>query len=556
MTVRNHPGSRPKPSLTHLCLVLLLAGCPSPTSPEPATPPPPEPTNPEPGGTLVVGYQADLDGFNPAVQSSDLGGQILDFLFPLLLMPTFDGALGYAPHLAHEWSFSGDGLTLTLLLREDITWSDGIPITAHDVTFTLDLIRDETVGSPYHSQVEHITDVTAPDDHTVAIRFDHAYERATMLSHAVGCPIVPRHALKDVPRKSLRGAAFDSAPVTAGAFRLDRWDRNQEVVLVRDERTRPTPPAHLDRVVFRIIPEYTTRLVELGNGTLDVLPGLQVEDVARLREEHPEMEVVRRGKRYLDYIAWNLADDRFADVRVRRAMAHAIDVDSLIATLLSAGGERYASRAVGTVSPELKGVGQPDIEPLAHDPATSRRLLAEAGWSDSDGDGFVDREGANLSFTLSTNAGNPRREQAQLIIQEQLRQAGVDAKIDRLEGNVFYERLREHQFEAALAGWGSSLFVDPSRKWGSGAVYNYPSYSSERVDELIAEGTATDDPAVAGRCWLELQQQVYQDQPYCFLFWREELVAVHSRVRDVGISTLWLFEDLHAWWIPTTEQRR
>ena len=556
MTDRNRTGSRTKRLVTHLCLGLLLAGCPSPTPPEPTTPAPVEPAAPEPGGTLVVGYQADLDGFNPVVQSSDLGGQILDFLFPLLLMPTFDGALGYEPHLAREWSFSEDGLTLTLVLRDDVAWSDGAPITAADVTFTLDLVRDEAVGSPYHSQVEHVADVSAADDHTVEIRFDHAYDRTTMLSHAVGCPIVPHHALEDVPRTDLRGAAFDAAPVTAGAFRLDRWDRNQEVVLVRDEGERPTPPAHLGRVVFRIIPEYTTRLVELGNGTIDVLPGLQVEDVARLREEHPEIEVARRGKRFLDYIAWNLADDRFADVRVRRAMAHAIDVDALIATLLSAGGETYASRAVGSVSPELKGVGQPDIEPLAHDPAAARQLLAEAGWTDTDGDGVVDREGAPLSFTLSTNAGNPRREQAQLILQDQLRQVGVDVKIDRLEGNVFYERLREHKFEAALAGWGSSLFVDPSRKWGSGAVYNYPSYSNPRVDELIAEGTATTDPAAAQRCWLELQQQVYADQPYCFLYWREELVAVHSRVRDAGISTLWLFEDLHAWWIPKAEQGR
>ncbi len=505
---------------------------------------------------MVVAYQADLDGFNPVVQSSDLGGQILDFLFPLLLMPTFDGQLGYEAHLAREWSFSDDGLALTLELRDDIAWSDGEPITAQDVTFTLDLVGDEKVGSPYHSQMEHITEVSAPDAHTVVVRFDRAYDATTMVSHAVGCPIVPRHALEGVARESLRGAPFDGAPVTAGSFRLDSWKRGQEVVLVRDEGARPTPPAQLDRVVFKIVPEYTTRLVELGNGTVDVMPGLQVEDVQRLQRDHPEIEVVRRGKRYLDYIAWNLADERFADARVRRAMAHAIDVDTLITALLSSGDERYAVRAVGSVSPELRGVGQPEIEPLAHDPARARELLAEAGWSDMDGDGVVEREGRPLSFSLTTNAGNPRREGAQLIVQEQLRQVGVDAKIDRLEGNEFYQRLREHRFEAALAGWGSSLFVDPSRKWGSGAAYNYPSYSNARVDELIAEGTATADPATAQRCWLELQQQVYDDQPYCFLYWREELVAVHSRLRDVGASTLWLFEDLHRWWIPVTEQRR
>jgi len=513
-----------------------------------------EPSTPTRGDTLVVGYAGDVDGFNPVVQSSDLGGQILDFLFPLLLMPRFDGVLSYEPNLAERWAFSEDGLALTLHLRRDARWSDGVPITAEDVAFTFELIGDPAVGSPYASQLETLR-VDQPleviDEHTVVVHYAQRYEPLTMLSHAVGCPIVPRHVMHDWPRQSLRGAPFDAKPVTSGSFQLASWDRHREIVLERS----PGSDARLDRVVFKIIGEYATRLIELRNGDIDLLPGLQVEDVEALRREHPEIEIHRRGFRYLDYIAWNLRDDRFSDGRVRRALGHAVDVEALIAALLSADGERYARRAVGTVTPELRGVGEPPIEPLAHDPARARQLMAEAGWTDTDGDGWLDRDGQRFTFTLSTNAGNPRRAQAQVIVQQQLREVGIDAQLTTLEGNAFFERLREGRFEAAMAGWGSSLFVDPSRIWGSDAVYNYPGYTHPRVDELIAEGLAADDSAAANRHWIELQQVIYADQPYCFLYWREELVALHSRFRDVGIGTLWLFADLDQWWVPTTEQK-
>ena len=240
---------------------------------------------------------------------------------------------------------------------------------------------------------------------------------------------------------------------------------------------------------------------------------------------------------------------------MRNALAHAIDVDTLIAALLTVDGRVHGRRAVGTVSPELRGVGEPDIEPLTHDPERARALLAEAGWTDSDGDGWVDRDGEPLRFELRTNAGNPRRAQVQVIVQEQLRGVGVDARPATLEGNAFFDSLREHDFEAAIAGWGSSLFVDPSRKWRSDGVYNYPSYASDEVDALVDGGLSTADPTESARCWQELQQVVYRDQPYCFLYWREELVAVHDRFQDVGVDTLWLFDRLPEWWVPADRQR-
>ena len=122
--------------------------------------------------------------------------------------------------------------------------------------------------------------------------------------------------------------------------------------------------------------------------------------------------------------------------------------------------------------------------------------------------------------------------------------------------NAFFERLKGGEFDAALTGWGAALVVDPSRLWKSDGVYNFPGYSSPEVDELIEQGLGTTDPAVAARSWRALQARIHADQPACFLYWRDELVAVHERFADVGIDTLWLFTDLHRWWVPADARRR
>lgn len=510
------------------------------------------------GDTLVVGYQADADVLNPVVTNSGLSGQILDFLFPLLVMPTFECRCVYHPHLAERWTWSDDGLALTFHLRDDVKWSDGQPVTADDVVFSLGLMRDPAVGSPAAPALAHLRaedPVQKIDDHTVVVHFDHRFDRDTMLTSAGGYALVPEHVLRDWPRGNLRGAPSSTSPVTAGLFRVARWERNHELVLQRDEASTVVHPPYLDGVIIRVLPEYATRLLELKAGRIDMLQGLQVEDVEPLQRDHPEITVYRRGKRFADFLVWNLQDERFADVRVRQALAHAVDVQTLTLALLTGGGQTYGARATGTITPELCGTQNEDIQPIPHDLSRAAALFAEAGWRDTDGDGWLDRDGQRFSFTLETNAGNVRREQAQVILQEQLRGAGVDVRLETVEGNAFYEKLKRREFQAALAGLGASLFVDPSSRWKTGAPYNYPSYSSPRVDELIEQGLATTDAGEANRCWRELQAQIYADQPYCFLYWRDELVALHSRFRDVEINTLWVFANLADWWVPEAEQR-
>ncbi len=514
-------------------------------------------TGPVNGDTLVVAYKADVDVLNPLVTVTNLGLEILEVLFPVVVGMDFDCSCTPRPGIAESWEWNEDGTAVTFHLRDDLKWSDGESIDATDVTAAWDRIADPAVGSPFgpftasfRKPEPHVV----TDPHTITLHFDHAYDRATMMAHAAGCPVPPEHLLRDIPGDQLRAAPFSSAPTTAGPFRYAGWTKGQQLELVRDDGNPRA--ARLDRIIFKIIPEYATRLLELQNGSIDMMQGIQLEDVDRLRAQHPEIKLYRRGMRAADFVAWNLRDPRFEDVRVRRALAHAVDVDTLMGALLTAGGERYGQRAVGTITPAICKSHNNEITPMAHDPQAARALLAEAGWTDSDGDGVVDRAGEPLAFTLLTNQGNARREQAQVIIQQQLREVGVAVDLQTLEANTLNQRLMEGKYEAAISGVMANLFVDPSNRWRSdGKPFNITGYANPRVDELIDQGLATTDAQEANRCWHEMQALIYEDQPYCFLYWRDDVVAVHQRFRDVDINVLGVFGNVGRWWVPAAEQK-
>ncbi len=532
------------PALLLLTLVLLV-GCGNEPPVEKAAV-----EGPVPGGSIVVAWTADADSLNSVVEQTLLASSVNTLIFPNPTTEIFeDCRLQTVPYFAESWEHADDGLSLTMKLREGVCWSDGIPVTADDVILTWQLMADPEVASPKFNQTERISDVVKLDAHTARFEFTEAYDRENQLYHA-SQDLLPAHRFADADRKNLRRHPLNEQPVTAGPFRLERWTRNQEMVLAPNPESALTDPPYLDRVVFRVIPEYTTRLAELIRGRVDLMDGIQVEDLERLRRENPEIRILARGWRFMEYVCWNSRDPLFADPGVRRALTLCIDRDLLIELLLTGGGESYGKACVGAVSPELWGAYNDEIVPLPHDPQQGLVLLGQLGWKDHDGDGVLDKEGKPFRFTLKTSAGNPRREQASVLIQAQLKEVGLDVRLEQLEGMVLIEQMGNGDFQAALNGWSAGLYVDPRSVWHSGDeyVYNFGSYSNPEVDRLIAAGEGETDPEAANAIWHELQALIYEDQPYTFLYWVNNPMAVHRRFEGVQSNLLTPFYRLEQWW--------
>jgi len=559
-------------------LAILLSACDAPPpQPEPATPSPDAPAD-----TLVVAWADDVESLISVLPQTTADGEITWLINPMIADVGFDCGLSFHPFAAESWAFSDDGLTLNVTLREGLTWSDGQPLTAKDVAFTYELAADPAVGSPRAAFVEHMDPAARPrviDDHHLQFVFDHAYDHATMLAHAFGLELLPEHALRDADRTTLKGHAFNEQPVVYGPWRVA--DHNPGQTLTLEPNPAYTGPddwkPKLRRVILKVLPEPATRTLEMKAGTVDMVTGLEPEDALALLEDRPDITLYRRGWRAMEYIGWNTIDSEryqalleaagdgprpdpslagphplLGDSAVRAALTQAFDIERAMGELLGSGGELYGIQAVGTISPALCQHHASELTPLAFDPAASRAALAVAGWQDSDGDGVLDKDGRAFSLEILVSASNPRRERIALLAQDALRQVGVELRISTLDSNAYIQRAVAKDFDAMVGGWSADLFVDPTTQWRSGPeqVYNFNSYANPGVDSLIERGLSEPDPAAAATIWRELQATIYRDQPYTFLWWVDEIVAVDGRFQDVAVHPSSPFYHLHQWWVP------
>lgn len=507
-----------------------------------------------PRDMLVFAAGSDIKNLIAPISTSVGDRYVYEYAYMPGIESEFECSLSPLPALYTDWEWSDDSLSLTLTMREDITWADGVKVTADDVKFTYDKIADKTCASPRYGYTEDFAnpaEVLAPNK--VKFTWTKPGDRTTRMS-TVGAYHIPKHILEDVPCETWTTHPLSRAPLPDGPFKLAEHKPNEYFVLEPNEKfTGPDEwKPKLKRVMVRVVPEYQTRLLKLKKGEIDVMEGIKVKDADLLRKSNPEYNFVSRGYRFMDYVAWNLKDSRFQDKKVRQAMAKAVDIDGMIKRILtSETGDVYAQQAVGTITPEICAT-RADIPPIKQDIEEAKRLLAEAGWTDTNGNGIVDKDGQELEFTLTTNRENERRMEAAQLIQAELKNVGVNAKLDFMEFNAMTQRLHERNFEAVLGGWSAGLFVDPSSMWHSGPEFrfNYPSYANPRVDELIDLGLATPDPADSAPIWQEMQQIIYEDQPYMFLWWRDEIVAVHGRFENASIDILSPFHHLPQWEVP------
>jgi len=539
-------------------LLLALLSCADDEAPPPDDPPSATVAEqPSRGGTLVVAYRDDIDGFDPVIARSNASMEVLELLYPSLSRAKFeDCRLSFEPGLAESWSWSDDGLTLTLRLRSDLSWQDGQAVDADDLIATWTRLADPAVDTPRGFPPGFLRSEepwTRRDALTLDLNLAETLPTHEALPLIFAPLVAPAHA---EPVTSEAGPRVAEGLVAAGPFLLDRWEPGQRIRLVRREGNPADRAAFLDAVEVRILPDSFTRQLAFENGEVDMLIGVQAPELAAILERRPDAQVFHRGRRFLDFVGWNLTRPPFDDVRVRNALARAVDVDALVEALLVAGEHRLGERAVATVPPALCHSVDPTLSPLARDLPAARQLFADAGWSDTDGDGWLDRGGERLAFTLLYMAGHERREAAGVILQEQLAEAGVQVTLQPVERLALFERLRGGDFEAALSGWAMGLRVKPSRFWKAGGPYNFVGYDDPEVDDLIARGEATADPALADPIWRELQRELHEDQPYLFLFWSDEVAVVDPRIRDARITPVAAFEDLHRWWVPAGQRSR
>jgi len=461
------------------------------------------------------------------------------------------GDLQPVPRLAASWDFSADRKVLTFHLRRSVRWHDGAPFSSRDVLFTYRKILDPA-SRARADLLQDIREVTAPDDFTVRV----AYREPTVLAlDAWKFPIVAEHLLS---KGDFMSSPVHLAPVGTGPFRFVSWDRGREIVLEAN-RDYVLGRPRLDRIVFRIIPSRATQLQSLLTGETD-WSSIPPEEWETLRADtgfRRRFQIFEYPALYLYYIAWNARTPFFSDVRVRNAMTLSLDREGYLRKIYRGAGVVAAT----TFHPRQFGY-DPSLPPLPFDPGRASALLDEAGWLRDPGDGSRSREGKPFRFELLIFQGNPVQEQIAALLQEGLSRNGVKMEVRVLDFPALLDRLHRHDYEAAFSGWYLTPDPDPVPFFHSDPVLgssNYVGYSDPEADRLLAEARHTFDPEVRRTIYRRVQAILHRDQPYTFLFFPLQRIAMDGRFRGARTTAaggpLRAFPGILEWHVPSEEQK-
>ncbi len=488
------------------------------------------------GGTFRYGMTTNPRGmFNPILYTEIYDGWVIDAVFDGLI--EIDAELQPQPNLAESWEISADGLSITFHLNEGVKFHDGVEVTAKDVEYTyLTILHPEYTGVRYGNfrvldgaeeykagETDFVPGIEVLDDYT--IRFSTRQTFAPLLVQ-MNYGILPSHLLADIPVGQLEMADFNADPIGTGPFTLVEFSTGQHVILEANEeyfRGRP----NIDTLVFQKVAAHAAPIYLQQN---------RVDFIEISPEHYPQVDVIDFVDIYVyealnySYIAFNLRQDRFADVHVRQALKYGFDRETYVDIIL----EGFGIVANAPMPQASWAFSDEAVHDYPYKPELASEMLAEAGWTES-GDGVLEKDDMRLEFELLVPEGSRTDEQMALLFQQNMADLGVKVNLMFMDFSSTADRIDAREFDMFAMGWSLSVDPDPYGIWHSTVPWNDPGFYNDRSDELIDMGRSETDMETRQEIYAEWQQLINRELPYIFLNYAVTIGAANRRVR--GLDT-------------------
>lgn len=527
------------------------------------------------GDRFISSIAADTKNMNYLLNNdATLGNALMPRVMDSLGVRAYDDLNKFLPQMAESWNVSPDGLRIRVKLRDGILWHDftdpvtkkewkDVPVTSEDFKFYVDVVKNPQVdAAPLRTYLSDLDSVRVINDREFEVIWKKRYflslDMTLSLSplprhlyHAYEGPFNPERFNSDNERNRIL--------VGCGPYRFIKWDKGHRILMTRWEkyygaRYGTMPP--VKELAFDVIQHPNTRLQALLSKDLDAAPLTPDQWIHRTnsREFGPDgfLRKFKTSQLVYNYLGFNLSNPLFRDAKTRVALSHLVDRDRIVKDI-------YYGLAVPVSGPFFPDGPAYDksIKPYSYSPELAKKLLAEAGWRDEDGDGILERGGQKFKFTLMYPNANETYKRMLPIIKEAMAKAGVQMELLGLEWSVCVQRLEKKSFDMCALGWSGGLNPDPFQLWHSSQAdiegsSNHIRFKNAEADRLIESIRVTFDASERQKLYHRFHRLVHEEQPYIFLFAPADLNALNSRYRNVREFPLGIVDTIL--WTPKAQQ--
>jgi peptide/nickel transport system substrate-binding protein len=515
-----------------LVLQLAVAACVAPiasapsSSAEPEAATAPESTEPKQGGELKALLEADAAaGYDPPLFTSRTQWIIGSVIFDGLTEIAPDGTI--LPGLAESWEVSDDQLTYTFNLREGVKFHNGREMTAEDVKYSLERIKDPETKSPRARNYASVESIEAPDASTVVIQLTEPFAPLlATLAHPTASVL---------PREEVENGEFAQNPVGTGPFQWVEWARDERIVVEANrDYWKPDRP-WLDRIVFTFNLDVNARVAALRSGAVDFLHNVPGELIPLVEQEENLTLYGGEGSMTFWHLWFNTKSGPFSDVRLRQAVLAALDYQGL-ADAVEPGNSAVLDCGF---LPQGHWAQCSDVVWREPDHELAKSLMTEAGFPD----GF--------EFRIMTGSGYATSARLVAAIVEQLKPVGIVATVDMRDSSTVLATAAQGDFDLFPNQFSATFDPDEriSQAFVTGGGINYAGYSNPQVDELARQGRQISDNEERGRIYRELQQIVTEEAPIAFVATSYVHDAAHDYVNGYTWSPLFYYKSLRDIWL-------
>lgn len=508
------------------------------------------------GGTFNYNLDSEPESLHPIMAGDTYSTSVFEYAQGTMCSNNSE-TWELDPRLAEKWEVSKDGLTFTFHLRKDAFFHNGDPVTAEDVKFSLEAIREPKHQAlnqlPYY---EKFTKTEIVDKYTIKFiatekYFQNLLQLCTMY-------IIPKSAYGNTD-KSVK---MQKEIIGAGPYKLEKYDKGQSIVLTKfDKWYGKNDPSlkgyfNFDKIIFKFTKEDTILIEKLKKGDFDYA-ALGTE--AYKKAVGPQFgkkvfanKVQNSSPKGYGYIAFNFKNEIFKDKNVRLAFAHLVNREEMNKKFFN--GWNFLATGPSNVSSAQAA----DVKAIEFSPKKAQELLSKAGWADSDKNGILDKiiNGKKTEMKLSWIYASKDSEKFWTIVKEDAKKSGIEIELKLLEWNSFIKSVDDRTFDLMAMGWGGGdVESDPKQIWHSSSIgkggSNYPGYSNPAVDKLIEEGRGELDQAKRTKIFKKVYTMIAQDVPYVFMFNKKYEFYANSNKIGKSAETFKYNFGYRNWWAAT-----